>query len=221
MATDHKLITVAILGGTGRLGPGLALRWARANYPVIIGSRSADRAQETAAEVNARLGIDTVRGLDNASAAREADIAVLTVAQAAHADALAALGDALQGKILVDATAQVDFKNPKPPTGTSAGRAAQQILGPDVRVVTAFQNVPAGALQDLGQELSSDVLVCSDDAEARTEVVRLAEAAGMRAYEAGGLDNALVVEGLAALLGSINRRYKSKSAGIRITGVAR
>jgi 8-hydroxy-5-deazaflavin:NADPH oxidoreductase len=211
--------TLAILGGTGKEGPGLARRWARAGYKVIIGSRSAEKAQATADAINAELGIDTVTGMENADAARAADISVLTVAHEAHQQALEGLKDALRGKILVDATAQVNYRDPRPPSGTPAARMAQDTLGPEVRVVGAFQNVPAAALKDINQEISCHVLVCSDDAEARGEVVKLSEAAGMTAFEAGGLDNALVVEGLTALLISINRRYKSRSGSLQISGV--
>jgi NADPH-dependent F420 reductase len=215
----EQLGTIAILGGTGREGPGLARRWARAGYHIIIGSRSLEKAQATADAINAELGIDTVRGMANADAARAADISVLTVAHTAHREALEGLKEALRGKILVDATAQVDFRNPRPPSGVPAARVAQDILGPEVRVVGAFQNVPAAALQDLDQQISCHVLVCSDDSEARGEIVKLSEAAGMRAYEAGGLDNSLVVEGMTALLISINRRYKSRSGSLQIAGV--
>jgi NADPH-dependent F420 reductase len=213
------LTTISILGGTGKEGSGLALRWAKAGHHVIIGSRSAERAEQAAAEINAQLGINTARGLDNDSAARASDIAVLTVPPEAQMATLEGLKPALAGKILIDATARVDAKDPKPPQGKSAGRLAQELLGPAVRVVAAFQNVPAHALKKLDHELASDVLVCGDDAEARAEAVKLAEAAGMQAYEAGGLDNGLVVEGLTALIISINKRYKSKTGGIRISGI--
>lgn len=214
-----SLSTIAILGGTGKEGPGLARRWARAGYPIIIGSRSPDKAQAVAAEINAELGLDSVRGMANDEAARMADISVLTVAHEAHQAALESVKEALRGKILVDATAQVDFRNPLPPHGEAAARVAQDILGPEVRVVGAFQNVPAAALKNLDQQISCHVLVCSDDAEARGKVVKLSEDAGMTAYEAGGLDNALVVEGMTALLISINRRYKSRSGSLQISGV--
>lgn len=214
-------MVLAILGGTGKEGPGLALRWARAGYRVIIGSRSADKASATAADINQRLNIDTVCGAENAQAAQQADIAVLTVPHEVHLETLVGLKAALCGKILVDTTAQVDWRAPVPPSGRSAARAAQDLLGPDVRVVAAFQNVPAHALQDLEHELLSDVLVCSDDAEARDAVVGLAQAAGMCAYEAGGLDNAVVVEGLTAVMITLNKRYKSKRGGIKVTGITK
>lgn len=221
MTSTDSLPTLAILGGTGKEGSGLAWRWARAGYPVIIGSRSAERAAQAAAELNAQLGLDTVRGQDNAAAAQTADIVVLTVPPEAQVDTLAGVKDVLPGKMLVDATAQVDWRNPRPPEGKAAGRIAQELLGPEVRVVAAFQNVPAHALKQLDHELASDVLVCGDDAEARAAVVRLAEAAGMRAYEAGGLDNGLVVEGLTALIIAMNKRYKSKTGGVRISGISK
>jgi NADPH-dependent F420 reductase len=212
--------TIAILGGTGKEGPGLALRWANAGYPIIIGSRQAEKAQATAAELNARLNIHTVRGMENNEAARAADMSVLTVVHTAHQAALESLGDSLKGKILVDATARVDFREPRPPSPPAAARLAQEILGPEVRVVAAFQNVPAHVLKkNLGQSLDTDVLICADDREAAVEVAHLAEAAGMRAFLAGGLDNAAIVEGLTALLISLNQNYGVRTASIAVTGI--
>lgn len=212
--------TLAVLGGTGKEGPGLAMRWAKAGYRVIIGSRLAEKAQATAAEINQALGINTVLGMENAEAARQAEISILTVVQAAHHEALLSVKDALQGKILVDATARVDFRAPKPPEPPSAARQAQDLLGAGARVVAAFQNVPAHVLKkNLDQPLNVDVLVCAEDLSAAEQVIALAEAAGMRAYYSGGLDNALIVEGLTALLISINAYYKIKNASIQLSGV--
>lgn len=213
--------TLAVLGGTGKEGTGLALRWARAGYTVIIGSRSAERAAEAAAAMNAALGVAQVRGLANEAAAQAGEIVVLTVPPEAQLATLESVRALLPGKILVDATARVDARNPKPPEGKASARLAQDLLGPDVRVVGAFQNVPAHALKQLDRELASDVMVTADDADARAAVVVLAEAAGMRAYEAGGLDNGLVVEGLTALIIAMNKRYKSKTGGIRISGISK
>lgn len=219
MNNSSLLLSIAILGGTGKEGSGLALRWARAGYFVIIGSRSAERAAQTADEINTQLGMDNTQGMDNEAACKAADIVILTVPPEAQLDTLASVKSLLAGKILVDATARVDVKDPKPPTGRSAAREAQDLLGTDVRVVAAFQNVPAHALKKLDVELASDVMVCGDDAEARSQVVKLAEAAGMQAYEAGGLDNGIVVEGLTALIIAMNKRYKSKVGGIRVSGI--
>lgn len=213
------MTVIAILGGTGREGTGLALRWANAGYTVLIGSRSPERAEQTARAINAQLGSEHVRGLTNAAAAQAADLAVLTVPPEAQLPTLASVQSALAGKVLVDATAQVDAKNPRPPAGPAAARAAQEVLGPTVRVVAAFQNVPAFALKKLGQALPSDVLVCGDEPEAKQQVIALAGAIGLQAYDAGPLDNAIVVEGLTALMISLNKRYQSKTAGIKISGL--
>lgn len=214
--------TIAILGGTGKEGPGLALRWAHAGYPIVIGSRQLEKAQATADELNRALNKEIAIGLENANAARRADIAVLTVVQSAHQAALESLRDALQGKILVDATARVDFRDPRPPAPPSAARWAQEILGDQVRVVAALQNVPAHSLKkNLGGSLETDVLVCADDLEAAGQVMELIEAIGMRAYYAGNLDNAVVVEGLTSLLISLNKQYGTKTASIGITGIPR
>jgi NADPH-dependent F420 reductase len=221
MDTTENRPALAILGGTGKEGSGLGLRWAQAGYRVIIGSRSAERAVEAAAALNAASGTTRVEGLDNLAAAQAGEIVVLTVPPEAQLPTLEGVREALAGKIVVDATARVDARNPRPPAGPGAGRLAQDVLGPQARVVAAFQNVPAHALHQLERELASDVLVCADDADARAAVVDLAEAAGMRAFEAGGLDNGLIVEGLTALIISMSKRYKSKTGGIRVSGIAK
>jgi NADPH-dependent F420 reductase len=217
--SDQKPV-IAILGGTGKEGPGLALRWASAGYQIIIGSRQAEKALGVVQELNQQLGIDTILGMENGEAARRADICVLTVVQAAHEQALTGLKDDLKGKILVDATARVDFRDPKPPAPPSAARYAQNLLGEEVRVVAAFQNVPAHTLRkDLGKPISTDVLVCADDRQAAEQVIQLAEAGGMRGYFAGGLDNAVVVEGITSILISLNKNYGTKTASISVTGI--
>jgi len=210
---------VAILGGTGKEGPGLALRWAVAGYQIIIGSRQREKAERTAEELNEILKIETIKGLENSEAAKAADICVLTVVQSAHQSALESLKDVLGGKILVDATARVDFRDPKPPQPPAAAEIAQEILGSDVKVVAAFQNVPAHSLRNIGEPVDSEVLVCSNDLTAAEKVIHLAETGGMKAYYAGGLKNAVTVEGLTAILISINKHYRIKTASIRISGI--
>jgi 8-hydroxy-5-deazaflavin:NADPH oxidoreductase len=217
-SSNHPII--AVLGGTGKEGPGLAMRWASAGYQVIIGSREAEKAQTTARELNEKLGTNLVSGMQNPDAASKADISVLTVVQEAHQAALESLKDSLAGKILVDTTARVDFRNPVPPNPPAAGRTAQEILGSRTRVVAAFQTVPAHSLKkNLGESLEVDVLVCADDLSAAESVIKLAEAAGMSAFYAGGLDNALAVESITALLISINKHYGSRTASLRVAGV--
>jgi NADPH-dependent F420 reductase len=196
------------------------LRWGSAGYPIIIGSRYADKAQETAQALNEQLGIETIQGMVNNQAARNADICVLTVVHTAHQAAIQSLKEDLQGKILVDATARVDFRDPRPPSPPSAARMAQDKLGEGVRVVAAFQNIPAHLLKRrLGEALDADVLVCADDQEAAQQVMQLAEHAGMSAYYAGDLDNAVVVEGLTAIAISLNKHYGVKTASIAVTGI--
>lgn len=222
---SKHLQVIAILGGTGKEGPGLALRWASVGYPIIIGSRQLEKARATALELNATLSnlekdFIPVRGLENSVAARQAELCVLTVVQTAHQAALESLRNDLQGRILVDATARVDFRDPKPPPPPAAARTAQNILGTGVRVVAAFQNVPAHSLKkNPGGELNAEVLVCADDPGAAEQVIMLSNAGGMQAYYAGGLDNAVVVEGLTSLLISINQHYSIKNASIQVSGI--
>lgn len=216
----NNLPILAILGGTGKEGPGLALRWAYAGYPIIIGSRYEDKAQSTADKLNAKLNTDSIRGLENSEAARAADICILTVKYTAHQSALDSLKEALQGKILVDTTARLDFRDPQPPAPPSAALYAQDLLGEGVKVVAAFQTIPAHVLsENIGEPLYADVLVCAEDISAADQVIELAEAAGMRAFYAGGLRNAFVVEGITAILISLNKHYKVKNASINVTGI--
>lgn len=215
--------TIAVLGGTGNQGPGLARRWAQSGqYKVIIGSRQAEKAEGVAAELNAHIGQDLLTGMANEAAAAAADICVLTVPYAAQGPTLESLKEQLRGKILIDVT--VPLKPPKValvniPAGGSAGLEAQAILGEDVRVVSAFQNISATHLAHDEEQIDCDVLICGDDKEAKAEAIALSEAAGMRGVDAGPLQNGVVVEGLTSVLIGINIRNKIKNAGIRITGI--
>jgi 8-hydroxy-5-deazaflavin:NADPH oxidoreductase len=220
MKNINNLPIIAILGGTGKEGPGLAQRWAFAGYQIIIGSRYADKAQAIADELNTKLQINTIRGMENKAAAQMADICVLTVMHTAHQAALEGMKDVLKGKLLVDTTARLDFRDPQPPQSPSAAEYAQGLLGTGVKVVAAFQNVPAHILkQNLGESLNTDVLVCADDVEAAEIVIQLAKAAGMGAYYAGNLSNSIVVEGLTAILISMNKYYKVKNSSISVVGI--
>lgn len=213
---------IAVIGGTGKEGSGLAMRWARAGYEVIIGSRSAEKGARVAAELNERAGVTTIRGTDNATAAAQGDVVVLTVPYSAHKAILADIRDAVQGKVLVDVTVPLQPPNVTVvhiPEGGSATQEAQAFLGPEVRVVAAFQNISAAHLKNPDHPIDCDVLVCGDDDDAKAVAIRLAEAAGMRGIDAGPLANAVVVEGLTPVLIGINKRYKAKGAGIRITGI--
>jgi NADPH-dependent F420 reductase len=216
--TDVTGLTVGVLGGTGPQGKGLALRWAKAGIKVIIGSRSAERAQAAAAELG-----DGVSGMDNDATAAAADIVLVAVPWEGHVDLLASLRDKLTGKIVIDCVNPLGFDKQGPfALPVEEGSAAQQAetLLPESRVTAAFHHVSAVHLVDLSiPELDTDVLVLGDDREA-TDVVRaLADAIpGMRGVYGGRLRNAHQVEALTANLIAVNRRYKAH-AGIRITDV--
>lgn len=223
MTTDRgTLVKIAVLGGTGKEGSGLAQRWALHGYQVIIGSRDAERAASRAAEMNQQLKGDYLAGMENAAAAAEADLVVLSVPYSAHKATLEGVKDKLVGKVLVDLT--VPLNPPKVrtvhlPEGKSAALEAQALLGDQVRVVAAFQNISAEKLVDPDYVVDCDVLVCGDDEAAKADVIRLAEAAGMRGVDAGSLANAVAVEALTPVLLYINKKYSAKGSGIRITGL--
>jgi NADPH-dependent F420 reductase len=213
---------IAILGGTGAQGGGLALRLARAGHEVVIGSRDAERARAAAAELGGRIG-RTLTGAANRDAAAVAGIAILTVPYASQRSTIDDVQDQLQGKILVDAT--VPLVPPKVstvqlPDGDSAVAAIQQHLGKGVQVVSAFQNVSAEHLADIDHAIDCDVLVCGDEATACARVIALCADIGLRGLHAGPIRNSAAAEALTSLLIAINRRYKVPGgAGIRITGI--
>jgi len=213
---------LAVIGGTGNEGRGLAYRWAKAGYVVYIGSRTPAKAEAMAETIRTRLGhADApVFGTDNREAARKADIVVLSVPYSAHRATLEALRTAVQGKILVDVT--VPLKPPKvsrvwlPPAG-SAALEAQEILGADVAVVDAFQNIAHALLWEDGP-IHADVLVAGKGKANRHRVMALVEGAGLRAWDAGPIENTPVVEGLTSVLIYMNKAYGSTHLGVRITG---
>lgn len=209
--------TIAVIGGTGNLGLGLARLWAAAGLNVIIGSRSAEKAAAAASTIAACGGGD-----HNAAAATRADIVVVTVPYASQEETLRDIAGACRNKIVVDTT--VPLAPPKVweielPIAASAGMRAQRILGPDVRVVSAFHNVGAAKLRE-GARADCDVLVFGDDKEARAVVMELAGRIATRGVDGGRLANSVAAEALTAVLIGINRRYKVAGAGIRITGLS-
>lgn len=213
---------LAILGGTGKEGAGLAMRWALHGYRVIIGSRAEERAKTRATEMNSELGGDYLTGLANADAAAAADIVILSVPYSAHRATLNAVKSQCQGKILVDLTVPLQppaITQVNLPAGGAAALESQALLGPDVAVVAAFQNVSAVKLKQLGQAVDCDVLVCADESNARAAALELVEAAGMRGIDAGGLKNSVAAESLTPVLLHINKTYGVQGAGIRITGL--
>ena len=216
--------TIAVIGGTGAEGSGLAVRWAAAGYPVVIGSRSAEKAASAAAELSQPLPANSapMTGAANGDAAAQADIVVLSVPYDAQVGTIEQIVTGCQGKTVI--TVGVPLKPPKVatvwhPPGGSAAQEAQAQLGEGVQVVAAFQNVAAGHLKDLSWQPNCDVLVTGDSKAAKQTAIELAQAAGFVAIDAGPLANASVVEGLTAVLIGINARNKVQGSGIRITGL--
>jgi 8-hydroxy-5-deazaflavin:NADPH oxidoreductase len=214
------LMTIAVLGGTGKLGKGLAYRWARAGYKILIGSRSSEKAVTTASELMEMLeGSSSLVGASNHEAAEQADIVVLSVPYSAHRETLEGVKEFLPGKILIDVTAPLGSPKNKvqmPPAG-SAAQEAKEIVSEGVEVVAAFQSIPYEYLLK-DEDIDCDVLVTGTSKEARSEALKLVEAAGLTGWDAGPIENSVVIEGLASVLININKRYGSTHSGIRITG---
>ena len=219
---------IAVVGGTGKEGRGMAMRWARAGHSVFIGSRDAARARLAAAELSAESGSSNdanantdIRGGDNAEAVAASELVVLSVPYSAHASTLSALKPALAGRVLIDIT--VPLQPPKVtsvhlPAGQAAALEAQALVGPQTPVVAALHHVSAVHLRDLDHAIDCDVLACSDDKPALETALALIRDLGVRAVDAGPLRNAVALEALTPVLLHINRTLKG-SAGIRLTGV--
>ena len=221
MDKETLMLIVAVLGGTGKEGKGLAYRWAKAGYRVVIGSRSPEKAIIAASEIIELLdGTGSVVGMNNREAAEQANIVVLTVPYAAHRGTLEGIKDVLKGKLFIDVT--VPLVPPRltrvqmPPAG-SAAQEAREILGEEVEVVSAFQNISHEHLLEDG-DADCDVLVTGTSKNARNEALKLVDAAGLTGWDAGPIENSVVVEGLTSVLININKQYGSTHAGIRITG---
>jgi 8-hydroxy-5-deazaflavin:NADPH oxidoreductase len=215
--------TIAVIGGTGALGAGLAFRLARAGYPIVIGSRAAEKAEVAAKALAASMvGGTPPRGAGNADAAKAADVVFVTVPWANHAAILEEIAPHVAGKLVIDTTVPLvppRVARVQMPADGSAALAAQKRLGPGVRLVAAFHNVAAAKLQK-DEAIDCDVLVFGDDAKDREAVLALATAAGLRGIHAGPLANSVAGEALTSVLIGINRAYKVDGAGIRITGIA-
>jgi NADPH-dependent F420 reductase len=218
---ERRRYKIAVLGGTGAQGSGLALRLAAAGHELAIGSRDGERAARAAVELSTCAG-KPIAGFDNRAAAAAADIVILTVPYAVERATVESVLEELRGKLLVDATVPL-----VPPTvgmvalpeGQSAVAAIQRLAGNDVRVVSAFQNVSAQHLQELDHEVDCDVLVCGNDRAACDIVLGLCRDIGLRGLYAGVIGNSAAAEALTSVLITINRRYKVAGAGIRITGL--
>ncbi len=226
MTTDGNdlplVLSVAVLGGTGKEGSGLAMRWALNGYKVIIGSRDANRANERAGELNTQVGVDLLVGMANVDAAAAANVVVVSVPFDAHRSTLESVKNELQGKVVVDICVPMqppDIRQVYVPPSLSAALEAQEVLGAGAKVVAAFHNVSATKLKNPETPIETDVLICGDDADAKKDVMHLVEAAGMRGIDAGPLANSVAAEALTPVLLYINKTYGVKGAGIRITGL--
>ena len=218
--TENVKETIAILGGTGDLGTGLAIRWSKAGYRIVIGSRTLPKAERAVANLHAISPDTPAVPMENADAAAAGDIVVLTVPAEHQLATLAGVKEALAGKILIDVT--VPLVPPKvgtvqlPPEG-SAGKRAQDLLGEEVMVVTAYQNVAAHLLQE-DVQIECDVLIAGNKKVARDKVMQLTEEAGMVGWHAGPIENSAAAEALTSILIQINRRHDISHSGIKIVG---
>jgi 8-hydroxy-5-deazaflavin:NADPH oxidoreductase len=215
---------IAIIGGTGKEGKGLAYRWAKAGYEVCIGSRKLEKAQEAIKEIvsmqkNGQSFI--LHSAENEDAAKWGEIVVLTIPYAHHEEMLQTLKSNLNGKIFVDVT--VPLVPPKVsviqiPEEGSVGLKAQKILGEGVKIISAFQNISFELLLK-DEPIECDVPLCGSDKKAREIGMQLVEDAGLDVWDAGPLENAIIAEGLTSILIRINKQYQTHSAGIKITGI--
>lgn len=223
MTDEKKLYKIGIVGGTGKEGKGLAYRWVQAGHEVIIGSRQYEKAQKAVDTVNDLLGqpAKNLRGMENGQAVAECEIAVITVPYAAHRPTLEALKDELQGKIVMDVVVPIvppKVTKVQMPEAGSAALEAQAILGDGCQVVDAFQNISHERLLGEG-EVACDVLVAGKGKAARQVVLGLVEDTGLKGWDAGPIENTVVVEGLTSILIGLNIQHHVHASGIQITGI--
>ena len=218
--TRHTM-EIAILGGTGKEGAGLAARWALAGHTIIIGSRDAERARAKAAELRALTERSTISGESNAEAARHGALVVLALPAVGLAQTLPELADACRGKVVASTGVPLTFGGGRlftPPPAGSAAEEAQALL-PDAKIVAAFHHIAAHELSTTEHAIECDLLMCGGDAQAKETVAGLGRSMGLRVLDVGGLGNAGPLEGITAVLATINRRYKLKNSGFKITGL--
>ena len=212
---------IGIVGGTGREGRGLAVRWAKAGHDVFIGSRQSEKGQAKAAEFSDEFGV-SVRGDDNPAACEHGEIIIVTVPYSAHKATFESIKDAVGDKIIVDITDPLQppkVRSVNLPEGNAAALEARSYLPEGTRLVAALHHISSEHLSDPEHTFDCDVLVCGDDKEARAQVIDVITDLGLRGVDAGVLKNAVALESLTPVLLHINRRYKSVGSGIRITGI--
>jgi NADPH-dependent F420 reductase len=212
---------IGIVGGTGREGRGLAVRWAKAGHDVFIGSRQAEKGAAKAAEFSGEFGV-VLQGADNVAACDHAELIIVTVPYSAHRPTFESIKDAIGDKVIVDIT--VPLQPPKVrsvnlPDGQAAALEARALLPEGTRLVAALHHISSEHLSDPEHTFDCDVLVCGDDKDARAAVISVISDLGLRGVDAGVLKNAIALESLTPVLLHINRRYESVGSGIRITGI--
>ena len=214
-------MNIAILGGTGKEGAGLGTRWALAGHAIIVGSRDEARAKTKAAELREVTHKIPIIGHSNSDAARLGEVVVLALPALGLAATLPEVREGCRDKVVVSTVVPLTFGGPRLFTPPAAGSSAEEVqaLLPDAKVVAAFHHIAAHELADLDRPIECDLLMCGGDATAKDVVTALAVSMGLRAVDVGGLSNAGPLEGITAVLATINRRYKVKDAGIRITGL--
>jgi NADPH-dependent F420 reductase len=214
-------MNIAILGGTGKEGAGLGARWALAGHSIIIGSRDEERAKAKAAEMREKTQRITIIGHSNLDAAKLGDVIVLALPHIGLDTTLPPLREACARKIVVSTVVPLTFGGPRlftPPPIGSAAEEVQQLL-PDSTVVAAFHHIAAHELAETDHAIECDLLACGGDADAKAVVAELGSSMGLRTIDVGPLTNAGPVEGITAILATVNRRYKLKNSGIKITGL--
>jgi NADPH-dependent F420 reductase len=214
-------VNIAILGGTGKEGAGLAVRWAQLGHPIIIGSRDAERARTKAAELRDAAHAIPIVGHTNAEAAALGEIVVVALPAAGLSNTLPEVRQACRGKVVVSTVVPLTFGGPRLFTPPAAGSSAEEVQGllPEARVVAGFHHIAAHELSDAAHPIDCDLLICGQDATAKETVTQLGRSMGLRVLDVGALSNAGPLEGITAVLATINRRYKLKNSGIEITGL--
>jgi NADPH-dependent F420 reductase len=214
-------MNIAILGGTGKEGGGLAVRWALAGHSIIIGSRDPERAKAKAAELREQTRRIQIIGESNLEAARLGNVIVIALPSLGLAQTLPELRDGCRGKVVVSTVVPLTFGGPRlftPPRAGSAAEEAQALL-PEARVVAAFHHIAAHELAEADHAIECDLLLCGGDSDAKDRVAELAGSMGLRPIDVGPLSNAGPVEAITAVLASINRRYKLKNSCVKIVGL--
>jgi 8-hydroxy-5-deazaflavin:NADPH oxidoreductase len=214
-------VNIAILGGTGKEGAGLAVRWAKAGHSIIIGSRDAERAKNKAVELRDAAHAIPIVGHTNAEAAALGEVVVVALPAVGLANTLPETREACRGKVVVSTVVPLTFGGPRlftPPASGSSAEEVQSLL-PEAKVVAAFHHIAAHELADAGHDIECDLLICGADTAAKETVTQLGRSMGLRVLDVGALSNSGPLEGITAVLATINRRYKLKNSGFKITGL--